>query len=94
MSAPEKYGLSKNFKIEVSGHTDDVGGEDYNQKLSERRAKAVYDYLVKNDIDPAILTYVGYGKSRPYKIIKAGMSKEKVNEYRARNRRVEFFIKK
>jgi len=94
MSAPEKYGLSKNFKIEVSGHTDDVGAEDYNQKLSERRAKAVYEYLVKNDIDPAILTYVGYGKSRPYKIIKAGMSKEKVNEYRARNRRVEFFIKK
>ncbi len=94
MSNPEKYGLSRNFKIEISGHTDDVGGEDYNQKLSERRAKAVYDYLVKNDIDPNMLTFVGYGKSRPYKIIKPGMSKEKVDEYRSRNRRVEFFIKK
>ncbi len=94
MSNPERYGLTRNFKIEVSGHTDDVGGEDYNQKLSERRAKAVYDYLVKNDIDPALLTFVGYGKSRPYKIIKAGMSKEKIDEYRSRNRRVEFFIRK
>ncbi|MGC8764438.1 MAG: gliding motility-associated C-terminal domain-containing protein [Brevinematia bacterium] len=94
MSDPAKYGLSKNFKIEVSGHTDDVGTEEYNQKLSEKRAKTVYDYLVKNDIDPSILTSVGYGESRPYKIIKPGMPKEKVNEYRSRNRRVEFFIKK
>ncbi|MGC8770579.1 MAG: gliding motility-associated C-terminal domain-containing protein [Brevinematia bacterium] len=94
MSSPERYGLTKNFKIEISGHTDDVGGDDYNQKLSERRAKAVYDYLVKNDIDPSLLTFVGYGKSRPYKIIKQGMSKEKIDEYRSRNRRVEFFIRK
>ncbi len=94
MSTPEKYGLSKNFKIEVSGHTDDIGSEEYNQKLSERRAKAVYDYLVKNDIEPSILTSVGYGESKPYKIIKPNMSKEKINEYRSRNRRVEFFIRK
>ncbi|MCX7820156.1 MAG: gliding motility-associated C-terminal domain-containing protein [Brevinematales bacterium] len=94
MSNPERYGLTKNFKIEISGHTDDIGEEDYNQRLSERRAKAVYDYLVKNDIDPALLTFVGYGESRPYKIIKSGMSREKINEYRSRNRRVEFFIRK
>jgi len=94
LSDPKKYGLSENYRIEVSGHTDDVGTDEYNQKLSERRAQTVYKYLIENDIDPKILTYVGYGESRPYKIITTDMTKEKREDYRARNRRVEFFIHK
>ena len=94
LADPKKYGITENYKIEVSGHTDDVGTDEYNLKLSERRAKAVYDYLIRKDIDPKILTSVGYGKTRQYKIITPDMSKEKKEEYRARNRRVEFFIRK
>ncbi|MBO9715545.1 MAG: OmpA family protein [Pseudoxanthomonas sp.] len=54
------------LKVEVAGHTDLCGPEDYNQKLSERRAKAVYDYLTSNGIDTSRLAGpVGYGESRP-----------------------------
>jgi flagellar hook assembly protein FlgD/outer membrane protein OmpA-like peptidoglycan-associated protein len=96
LSDPKKYDITENYKIEVSGHTDDVPGPtpDYNQKLSERRARTVYNYLQDKDINKKILTSVGYGETRPYKIIKPGMTKEKIDEYRARNRRVEFFIRK
>jgi len=51
---------------EVAGHTDQCGKDDYNQKLSEKRAKAVYDYLTSNGVDAARLSGpVGYGESRP-----------------------------
>ena len=54
------------LKVEVAGHTDLCGKDDYNQKLSERRAKAVYDYLTSNGVDAGRLTGpVGYGESRP-----------------------------
>jgi OOP family OmpA-OmpF porin len=54
------------LKVEVAGHTDSRGDPAYNQKLSERRAKAVYDYLVKNGIDKArLIGPVGFGESRP-----------------------------
>lgn len=54
------------LKAEVAGHTDQCGKDAYNQKLSERRAKAVYDYLTSNGIDAARLTGPnGYGESRP-----------------------------
>jgi OOP family OmpA-OmpF porin len=54
------------LRVEVAGHTDLCGPEDYNQKLSERRAKAVYDYLTTNGIDTSRLAGpVGYGESRP-----------------------------
>jgi outer membrane protein OmpA-like peptidoglycan-associated protein len=94
LSDPKKYGITENYRIEIGGHTDDVGSEEYNQKLSERRAQSVYDYFIEKDVDPKILTSVGYGKTRPYKIIFAGMENDKKEEYRARNRRVEFFIRK
>lgn len=96
LSDPKKYGITENYRIEISGHTDDVPGPtaDYNQKLSERRARSVYDYLVEKDVNPAVLTSVGYGESRPYKQITAGMTKEKRDDYRSRNRRVEFFIRR
>ena len=54
------------LRTEVAGHTDSKGTDEYNQKLSERRAKAVYDYLVKNGVDAGRLVGpVGYGESRP-----------------------------
>ena len=53
------------YRFALAGHTDAVGSEAYNQDLSERRAKAVLDYLVENfAIDPARLQSVGYGESR------------------------------
>ena len=54
------------LRVEVAGHTDLCGADAYNQKLSERRAKAVYDYLTGNGIDAGRLAGpVGYGESRP-----------------------------
>ncbi|ALN87124.1 outer membrane beta-barrel domain protein [Lysobacter capsici] len=54
------------LKVEVAGHTDLCGKDDYNQKLSERRAKAAYDYLTSNGVDAGrLIGPVGYGESRP-----------------------------
>lgn len=94
LSDPKKYGLTSNYKIIVSGHTDDTGTDRINQPLSERRAKSVYDYLISKDIAKGVLQYKGYGSSRPYKKLTPGMSWYKKQQYRARNRRVEFFIQK
>ena len=53
------------LRLEVGGHTDAVGSDEDNLLLSERRAKAVYDYLILCGVDPQRLTYHGYGESRP-----------------------------
>jgi len=54
------------LKVEVAGHTDQCGSDEYNQKLSERRATAVYDYLTSNGVDASRLQGpIGYGESRP-----------------------------
>jgi OOP family OmpA-OmpF porin len=54
------------LRVEVAGHTDECGSDEYNQGLSERRARAVYDYLTSNGIDAARMTGPnGYGESRP-----------------------------
>lgn len=53
------------LRLEVGGHTDAVGKDEDNLLLSERRAKAVYDYLIERGIDADRLTYRGYGESRP-----------------------------
>ena len=53
-------------RVEVAGHTDAIGTEEYNQGLSERRARVVYDYLVAHGVDPARLVGPnGYGELRP-----------------------------
>ena len=49
----------------IEGHTDSIGTEAYNLALSDRRAKAVFDYLTSRGVDPARLKSVGYGESRP-----------------------------
>ena len=76
---------SRNYGIYVYGHTDDIGSEEYNLDLSERRAQTVRDYLTENGISPEIITSKGFGKSRP---IVPGASAEA----RAENRRVEIGI--
>ncbi len=53
------------LRLEVGGHTDAVGNDEDNLALSERRAKAVYDYLILRGVDASRLTYRGYGESRP-----------------------------
>jgi outer membrane protein OmpA-like peptidoglycan-associated protein len=76
---------SQDYTVSVNGHTDDVGTEEYNQKLSERRAQAVRDYLVEAGVPEEILSVTGHGKSRP---LVPGTSPEA----RAKNRRVELGI--
>jgi len=56
---------SSDYRIDVHGHTDDVGTDEYNRALSERRAQAVRDYLVEARINPRIISIEGFGKSRP-----------------------------
>ena len=74
------------MKIEISGHTDNKGTADYNKKLSESRAKAVLDYLVKKGISPDRMTSAGYGMEKP-------MAANDSEGGRQLNRRTEFEIK-
>lgn len=89
--------LSKNstIKIEIGGHTDTRGDEKENQKLSEDRAKAVYDYLIKKGVSPTRLSYRGYGESQPVVedtvISKMNSEKEKETAHQF-NRRTEYKI--
>ncbi|MDR1951119.1 MAG: OmpA family protein, partial [Bacteroidales bacterium] len=73
------------IRIEISGHTDNVGTESLNQRLSENRAKAVYDFLVNRGITSNRLTYAGYGMSKP-------IEPNDTEEGRAKNRRTEIQI--
>jgi len=73
------------LKIEIGGHTDNVGSQDYNKKLSEQRAKSVVDYLIDEDVNDVRVSYNGYGSERP-------ITSNATEEGRARNRRVEFVI--
>lgn len=73
------------YRIQVFGHTDDVGSAQYNQRLSERRAQAVADYLIASGIDAGIISAKGFGKTRP-------LIDDTTEEARARNRRVELGI--
>ena len=72
-------------KVEVSGHTDNVGGAVYNQKLSEARAKAVYEYFISKGVSAERLSYAGYGMDRP-------IATNDTPEGRQQNRRVELNV--
>lgn len=71
--------------IEIHGHTDSQGSDEYNKKLSEKRANAVADYLKKNKIDGKRLTTKAFGESMP-------LYTNDTEDGRAKNRRVEFAI--
>lgn len=69
--------------VEIAGYTDNVGSESSNQKLSERRANAVRDWLVRQGIDPTRVLAAGYGESNP-------IAPNDTPEGKQKNRRIEF----
>lgn len=71
--------------VEIDGHTDSKGTDEYNQKLSEQRAQAVANYLVSRNISRSRITTIGYGEKYP-------KYSNNTEEGRAGNRRVEFQI--
>lgn len=78
--------IYKDANVQVEGHTDNVGGEDYNQKLSEKRAQNVMEFLINpGGIAAARLTAVGYGFSKP-------IADNATKEGRQKNRRVDLII--
>jgi hypothetical protein len=76
---------NKNAKVALSGHTDNVGSDAYNQKLSERRVTAVREYVVKKGVDAGRISGQGFGESKP-------IADNKTREGRSKNRRVEIKV--
>ena len=72
-------------KIQLAGHTDNIGNAADNLKLSENRSKAVINYLVSKGIDAKRLSYKGFGASQP-------VADNKTEEGRAINRRTELKV--
>jgi outer membrane protein OmpA-like peptidoglycan-associated protein len=79
------------IKIRIEGHTDDVGEDAYNQKLSEDRAASVRGYLVAKGVSAERLEAMGFGESKPLIAIE-GKEGSLLKEAQDQNRRVEFFI--
>ncbi len=75
------------MSIELEGHTDHMGSDAYNEQLSIKRAKTIYEYLIQAGIEASRLTYKGYGKSRP-------LVPNDSPEHQQLNRRVAFRITK
>ena len=71
--------------LQVEGHTDSVGSDEFNQKLSEQRAEAVRDYLISQGLDQGTITAVGLGKTMP-------IADNTTAEGRQKNRRVEIIV--
>jgi len=71
--------------LDIEGHTDSVGGDEYNQTLSERRASAVRDYLVQQGIGSSAIASRGLGKTQP-------VASNDTAEGRQQNRRVELVL--
>ncbi len=78
--------ITSQKKMEVKGHTDNIGNHDFNMRLSKARAEAVVKYLVKKGVEADSLTYTYYGETRP-------LASNDTEDGRSRNRRVEFEIK-
>jgi OmpA-OmpF porin, OOP family len=73
------------IKVEISGHTDNVGTDESNMKLSSQRAKSVFDFLISNGIQETAITCKGYGMTRP-------VAPNTTEENKQLNRRIEFTI--
>jgi OOP family OmpA-OmpF porin len=78
---------AKNWTLEIQGHTDDKGSEQYNLKLSQNRADEVKKYLVSKGVSADTITAKGFGESQPIVANDSDANREK-------NRRVEFKITK
>jgi OOP family OmpA-OmpF porin len=76
---------NKEKKASLSGHTDSIGTEAYNIKLSERRVNSVRDYVVKKGVEPSRISGQGFGESKP-------IADNRTKEGRAKNRRVEIKV--
>ena len=74
------------LKIDIEGHTDAEGTPERNQRLSDRRARSVSDYLTQGGIEAARLTPVGFGDTKP-------IAPNDTAEGRAQNRRIEFQVR-
>ena len=74
------------LKLDIEGHTDNTGSDKVNQPLSEKRARAVLDYLKSKGVDESRMQSAGYGSSRP-------ISDNKTAKGRTQNRRVELKLK-
>lgn len=75
----------KDLGVEVSGHADSTGDEDYNLQLSQRRAASVKEVLVEEGVDPAAIMTRGYGETVP-------IATNATSEGRAKNRRVDITV--
>jgi outer membrane protein OmpA-like peptidoglycan-associated protein len=73
------------LKLDVEGHTDSVGSDEYNQSLSEKRAEAVRAYLTQQGVPPDSISAAGFGKARP-------VATNDTAEGRQLNRRVELVV--
>ncbi len=73
------------LKVEIEGHTDSTGSDEYNQRLSERRAASVHAYLMQQGIGQSIVATAGYGESRP-------VATNGTAAGRQQNRRVELIV--
>jgi outer membrane protein OmpA-like peptidoglycan-associated protein len=73
------------LKVQVEGYTDNIGSDEYNQNLSEKRADSVRDYLVSQNVPEMNVTAEGYGKSNP-------IADNSMSSGRAQNRRVELVV--
>ncbi len=71
------------YSLSIGGHTDNVGADASNLALSEKRAKACFDYLVSKGVNPSRMSHAGYGETQP-------IADNSTKEGRQRNRRVEF----
>jgi OOP family OmpA-OmpF porin len=76
---------NKDKKAALSGHTDSVGTDAYNVKLSERRVNSVKDYVVKKGAESSQVSSQGFGESKP-------IADNKTKEGRSKNRRVEIKV--
>ncbi|MFY0688126.1 MAG: OmpA family protein [Cyclobacteriaceae bacterium] len=72
-------------KIEISGHTDSIGSEEVNLRMSQRRANSVMEYFVNNGVDRSVIDAKGYGESQP-------IDTNETKEGQQNNRRVEFKV--
>lgn len=74
-----------NLKLQVEGYTDNIGSDEYNQKLSEQRADSVRDFLVAQNVAQDNVSATGFGKDHP-------IADNSTNDGRAKNRRVELVV--